>query len=71
MYYVRIEYPEDKAIEAEGETLEQLVDSLNVGVQALWGKKNFGRNAITLDEMDAWLGQSMKATIKVEDRKST
>ncbi|MFE9497275.1 hypothetical protein [Streptomyces collinus] len=65
-YYVRIEYPEDKAIEAEGETLEQLVDSVNVGIRTLWGQRNFGKNAVTLEEMDAWLGQSMKTTVKHE-----
>lgn len=65
-YYVRIEYPEDKAIEAEGETLEELVDSVNVGIRTLWGQRNFNRNAVTLEEMDAWLGQSMKTTVNHE-----
>jgi hypothetical protein len=57
-YYVRIEYPEDKAIEAEGETLEELVESVNVGIATLWGKRNYGKNAISLEEMDEWLKQT-------------
>lgn len=60
-YYVRIEYPEDKAIEAEGETLEQLVDSVNVGIRTLWGQRNFQKNAVTLDQINEWLGWSKQA----------
>lgn len=56
--YVRIEYPDDKAIEAEGETLEELVDAVNVGIVTLWGKKNYGNNAISIEEMDIWLSQT-------------
>ncbi|MEU3599882.1 hypothetical protein ABZ714_14320 [Streptomyces sp. NPDC006798] len=66
-YYVRIEYGNEKAIEAEGETLEQLVDSANLGIKILWGSKKFGQNAVTLDEMDTWLGQSMRATVKIHE----
>ncbi|MFK0057988.1 hypothetical protein ACIQTN_01965 [Streptomyces werraensis] len=56
--YVRIEYPNDKAIEAKGETLEELVDALNVAIVTLWGKRNAHQNALTIEEMEEWLNQT-------------
>lgn len=56
--YVRIEYPEDKAIEAKGETIEELVEALNLGILTLWGKRNYGKNAVSLEEIDQWLKQT-------------
>jgi hypothetical protein len=58
MMYVRIEYPDDKALEAKGENLEELVEALNLGILTLWGKRNYGNNAVSIEEIDKWLSQT-------------
>lgn len=56
--YLRIEYPDDKALEAKGENLEELVEALNLGILTLWGKRNYGNNAVSIEEIDRWLSQT-------------
>lgn len=58
MMYLRIEYPDDKALEAKGENLEELVEALNLGILTLWGKRNYGNNAVSIEEIDRWLSQT-------------
>lgn len=57
--YLRIEYPDDKAIEAKGDTKEELVEALNLAILTLWGKRNYGKNAVSLEEIDQWLNQTI------------
>ncbi|MET7741989.1 hypothetical protein [Streptomyces sp. NPDC005385] len=52
---IRVEYPQDKALEATGKDIDEMVDAVNVALALLWGKRNIGSNAISLEEMDEWL----------------
>ncbi|MFD6751763.1 hypothetical protein [Streptomyces anthocyanicus] len=54
---IRVEYPQDRALEATGKDIDEMVDAMNIALALLWGKKSYERNAISLEEMDAWLNQ--------------
>ncbi|TKT03435.1 hypothetical protein [Streptomyces lasalocidi] len=58
---IRIEYPNDRAIDASGDTLEELIEAVNVAIATLWGKRKYGDNAVTLEEIEQWLNQAKQA----------
>jgi len=60
MALIRIEYPSGGAFEAEGKDLNETVTLMNIALATLWGRKKYGDNAVSLEEIDRWLKQSSR-----------
>lgn len=64
MSLIKIDYPNGGGFEVEADTRAEAVSLAYFAIATLWGRKtldtNYGADPISLDDMDAWLGRSMK-----------
>ena len=58
MALIKIEYPNGGGFEVEGNTEESTVALADLALAILWGKRKYGSDAVSLEEMDRWLKQS-------------